>query len=137
MEKDDLIKDDFLRELIRSSPLDSPSDDFVDRVMANIQASPEASVAAKPFYLYLKSALPYALITLFVLVVIATSDLPVFNWLPGKDFVVDRLVSYFGTFFTVLKNAFASKYVAWGLLISFSAGVLFIIDRLFSRQTTV
>jgi hypothetical protein len=36
----------------------------------------------------------------------------------------------------VFKSAFASKYVSWALLISFSAGALFLIDRMFSRRTT-
>ena len=86
MEKDEFLKDDFLRELIQRSPLDRPSDDFVDRVMADIQMSAEASVVKKPFYLYLKAAVPYAAITLFLFFVIATSDLPIFNWLPGKNY---------------------------------------------------
>jgi hypothetical protein len=137
MEKDDILKDDFLRELIKHSPLDSPSDDFVDRVMANIQLSPETSAVKKPFYLYLKAAVPYTIITLVLFFILATSDLPVFNWLPGKDYFTDNLLPYFSTLFMSFKNAFASKYVSWVLLISFSAGVLFTIDRLFSRRTSV
>jgi hypothetical protein len=137
MEKDDLLKDDFLRELIQRSPLESPSDDFVDRVMANIQVSPEISAVKKPFYLYLKAAVPYMTITLVLFFVLATSDLPVFNWLPGKDYFTNNLLPYFSTLLTLFKNAFASKYVSWVLLISFSAGVLFTIDRLFSRRTSV
>ena len=137
MEKDDFLKDDFLRELIRRVPLDSPSDDFVDRVMANIQASPEVSVVKKPFYHFLKSAVPYAIVTLVLFFIISTSDLPVFNWLPGKDYFLHSLLPYFGDLFAVLKNAFASKYVSWVLLISLSAGVLFAVDRLFSRRAAL
>jgi len=136
MEKDEFVKDDFLGDLIRRSPLDSPSDDFVDRVIANIQTVPEVSVVKKPFYLYLKAAVPYAIVTLIVFFVFATSDLPIMNWLPGKKYLVNNLLPYFETLFTVLKNAFASKYVSWVALISFSAGVLFTIDRLLSRRTS-
>ena len=131
------MNDDFLRDLIRRSPLDSPSDDFVDRVMATLQPSPEVSAVKKPFMLILKAAVPYVIIALILLVIIATSDLPLFNWLPGKDFFTKGLVPYLGTLFAVFKNAFASKYVSWVLLISVSAGVLFAIDRLFSRRTSV
>lgn len=137
MEKDEFLHDDFLRDLIKRSPLDSPSDDFVDRVMERVNLSPEVATAKKPFYMYLKSAIPYTLIVFLLFSVVATSDLPIFNWLPGKENLVEKISSYFGTFFTVLKNAFDSKYVAWIALISFSAGVLFAIERLFSRQTSV
>jgi hypothetical protein len=137
MEKDDFLKDDFLHEMIRRSPLDCPSDDFVDRVMANIQLSPEVVVVKKPFYRYLKAIVPYAVITLIAFFVIATSDLPIFNWFPGKDYLTNNLLPYLGSLFLIFKNAFASKFVSWGLLISFSAGVLFLIDRLFSRRTSV
>jgi hypothetical protein len=137
MEKDEFLKDDFLRELIQRSPLDSPSDDFVDRVMANLQLSPDAVIVKKPFYLHLKAAVPYTVITLFVFLVIATSDLPIFNWFPGKEYLTHNLLPYLGTLLTLFKNAFASKFVSWGLLISFSAGILFFVDRLFSRRTSV
>jgi hypothetical protein len=137
MEKDDFLEDDFLRELIQRSPLDSPSDDFVDRVMANIQMSPEVAVVKKPFYLYLKTAVPYALISLVLFVVIATSDLPIFNWVPGKDYFINSLLPYLGALLVIFKNAFSSKFVSMGLLISFSAGMLFLIDRLFSRHASL
>ncbi len=136
MEKNDFLEDDFIRELVKQSPLDSPSDGFVDRVMAQIQAAPEVAVNQKPFYLYLKSAVPYTLTALLLTVVIATSDLPLFNWLPGKDYLVGTILGYFGTFFAVLKSAFASRYVSWVLLISCSAGFLFLVDRLFSRRAS-
>jgi hypothetical protein len=137
MEKDDFLKDDFLRELIQRSPLDSPSDDFVNRVMANLQVSPEVADVKKPFYLYLKAALPYTLISLLLFIVIATSDLPIFNWVPGKDYFINSLLPYLGALFVIFKNAFASKFVSMGLLIGISAGMLFLIDRLFSRRASL
>lgn len=136
MEKEEYFKDDFLADLIRRSPLDSPPDDFVDRVMATIQPAPEAAVVKKPFMLMLKSVVPYAVIAIILLVTIATSDLPLFNWLPGKDHFMKDMAAYLGTLFTVFRNAFASKYVSWVALISISAAVLFTIDRLFTRRTS-
>jgi hypothetical protein len=105
--------------------------------MANINPSPEISIVKKPFYFYLKSIAPYAVITLILFFVFATSDLPIFKWLPGKDYFTNYFLPYWGTIFTVLKNAFASKFVSWGLLISFSAGILFLFDLLFSRRSSV
>ncbi len=130
-------KIDFLRELIEKSPLESPSDDFVDRVMSNIRLAPETAPVKKPFYLYLKTAFPYAAVLLVLLFIFTTSDLPLFNWIPGKEYFLKSLFTTFGSFFTAMKNAFASKYVSLGLLIGFSGGLLFIIDRWFSRRTSV
>ncbi len=137
MEKDDFLKDDFLRELINRSPLDSPSEDFVDRVMAGIQTNAEVEVVKKPFFHYLKVSAPYFILVFFIFVVIATSDLPLFNWFPGKAYFTNNLMPYLETLFMVFKKAFSSKFVSWGLLISFSTGVLFLIDRLFSRRTSL
>ena len=137
MEKDDFLKDDFLRELIQRSPLDSPSDGFVDRVMANVHLSTEVAAVKKPVYQYFKASIPYTLIILILLVVISSSDLPIFNWFPGKEYFVDNFMHYFGTLPAVLKNSFASKFVSWALLISFSVGILFLFDLLFSRRTSV
>jgi hypothetical protein len=137
MEKDEFLNDDFLRELINRSPLDSPSEDFVKRVMAGIQTSAEVEVVKKPFYHYLKVSAPYFILVFFIFLVIATSDLPLFNWMPGKAYLTNNLLPYLETLFMVFKKAFSSKFVSWGLLISFSAGVLFLIDRLFSRRTSL
>lgn len=136
MEKNDLLENDFLKELMQKTRLDSPSEGFVDRVMAQIKEVPEVQTVKAPFYLSLKSAVPYVLLALFLIFVLATSDLPIFNWVPGKDYLLNSLMTYMGTFFAVLKNAFSSKYVSWVLLISFSAGMLYLIDRLFSRRTS-
>jgi hypothetical protein len=130
-------KDDFLRSLIQKSPLDSPSDDFVDRVMANLLLAPETAPAKKPYFLYVKAAFPFAVLILVLVVVFSTSDLPFLNWLPGKEYYLNSLAPYIGSLFDGVKNAFASKYVSFGLLISVSAGLLFLIDRWFSRRHAV
>ena len=137
MEEDDFLKDEFLRELINRSPLDSPSDDFVDRVMAGIQPAPQVEAVKQPLYQYLKVSAPFVILALSLFVVIATSDIPLFNWVPGKDFLMNNLLPYLGTMLLVFKNAFSSKFVSWGLLIGFSTAVLFLIDRLFSRRTSL
>ena len=137
MEKDEFLKDDVLRKLMNRIPLDSPSDDFVERVMADIQLISPVQYVKKPFFPYLKSVVPYLLIALFLFFVFFTSDLPIFSWVPGKDIFLNNLTAYFGTFFALLKNAFASKFVSWGLLVSGSAGVLFYIDRFFSRRASI
>ena len=135
MEQDDLLKDDYLKMLIGQIPEDAPSGDFTDRVMATIRAA-EAPVAEKrPFYFYLKTVAPYLAVALLVFVVVSTSDLPLFNWLPGKTYLMNNLAPYLGTLFATLKTAFSTKFVSWVVMISFSAGMLFLVDRFFSRRT--
>ena len=137
MEKDNFGKDDFLTGLIQQIPLESPSDDFVERVMASIQPATQPVLVQKPFPSYVKGAVPYALLTILLLLVFSTSDLPFLNWLPGKSYYMNNLVPYLGTLFNGLKNAFASRYVSFGLMTAASMALLFVIDRFFSRRTSV
>ena len=135
MERDDFSKDDFLGRLIQKMPLESPSEDFVTRIMAGIETVPETVPEKKSIFRYLNSIIPYTLLIFLLLVVFSTSDLPFTNWMPGKDYYLNYLLPYFGTLISGLKNAFASKYVSFGLLIAVSTGLLFLVDRLFSRRS--
>jgi hypothetical protein len=137
MENDELNRDDFLGRLIRESRLESPSDDFVDRVMTGISLAPEVAPVKKPFYHYIKSGYPYAILVIVFVVVFSTSDLPFLQWLPGKSYFMNNLVPYFGTLFDGLKTAFSSRFVSFGMMVAVSGGLLFLVDRIFSRKTTV
>jgi hypothetical protein len=145
MEKEEFSKDDLLGRLIRQSPLESPSDDFVSRVMAGIRVAPvvvpdivpETAQGQKSYLQYLKSAAPYALLVVVFIVVFSTSDLPFLNWLPGKSYYMNNLVPYLGTLFAGLKNAFSSRYVSFGMLIVTSTALLYFVDRFFSRRSSV
>jgi len=133
--EDDFLDDDFLRDLIRHTPLDSPSDGFTDGIMEKIQLSPGTTVARKPFFVFLKASVPFVILALVLLFVTATSDLPIFNWLPGMEDFTNNFLPDFGNMVILLKNAFASKFISWGLLISFSAGALFFLDRILTRRS--
>src|ERR1035438_4163393 len=89
MNKEDFLNDDFLRDLIRNTPLDAPSDDFMENVMGAVQLNPRLAPVKQPFYLWVKSAWPYALAGFILVVFLFTSDLPFTNFLPGKD-LLDR-----------------------------------------------
>ena len=130
-------QDDFLRKLIQQSPLESPSDDFVDRVMDNITVAPELVPVRKSFLSYANTAIPYAILSLVLVTVFTTSDFPFLNWLPGREYFQNSILPYFGSLFTSLKIVFTSKYVTFGILISISAGVLFLIDNWFTKRSTV
>jgi hypothetical protein len=136
MNKDDLINDDFLRDLIRKTPLDSPSDDFLAKVMGNIQMETQTVPVKQPFFLLVKSAWPYALAGFILFVFLFTSDLPFTNFLPGKGFITNNLIPYFESLFAGMKNLFVhSKYTTIGLSVLFSGGLLVMFDQLFHRRT--
>lgn len=138
MNKDDFLNDDFLRDLLRQTPLDSPSDDFLEKVMGNIQLDPRIAPAKQPFFLWVKSAWPYALAGVILIVFLLTSDLPFTNILPGKDLFTKSLLPYFESMFSGMKNLFVhSKYTSVGLTILFSSGLLVLLDQLLNRRTPV
>jgi len=137
MEKDELLGDVFLRNLIQKSSVESPSDDFVERVMGTVQMAPEIVSVRKPFMALLKSVLPYFGLGLFFLFVCFTSDFPFMNWLPGKGFFTTTFLTYFSSIIIFFKGLFASKFVGMGITVVFSACFLVLIEYLFRRRTSV
>src|ERR1039457_4253070 len=116
MNKEDFLNDDFLRDLIRNTPLDAPSDDFMENVMGAVQLNPRLAPVKQPFFLWVKSAWPYALAGFILIVFLFTSDLPFTNILPGKDYFTKSLLPYFESLFAGIKNLFVpSKYPTIGL----------------------
>ena len=130
MEKNDLIKEDFLGKLIQNSPLESPSDAFVDDIMSKIRQAPVTIPVRKPFFLFVKNTWIYALLTLAVLIFLLTSDLPFSNVIPGKE--------YFSSIFTLIKSSFGNtKAISIPLMIFMAGGLLLLLDHLFSRRTKI
>lgn len=135
MEEDKLIKDDFLRELIQKSSSDNPSDDFVGKIMDKVRQMPEFSDARKPFYLYLRSLLPFILLTLTVFLFLCSSDLPFGDYFFGKEFYTKTLLPYLTVFLESFRALVSSKFTSYAFIIMIAAGVLILIDRLLSRRT--
>ena len=138
MNNDDFLNDDFLQELIRKSPLDSPSDDFVANVMGRIQPAPGVAPVRKPFFLLVKASWPYVLCSLALILFLLTSDLPFTEYLPGKEFFIKSILPYFADLFSGIKNIFVhSKYATIGLSIVLASGLLFLLDLLLNRKSHV
>jgi hypothetical protein len=138
MERDDFLKDDFLKELLGKQPLDSPSDDFTEKVMASVRLNQEFSLARKPYYLYLKASWPYVLIALTVIIYLVSSDLPYSKFIPGKDYFETIFIPYlknlsmgFISLFSFIKSAtLPLAILASGLL-------LFMLDHFFFRRHSI
>lgn len=121
--------DDFLNKMMMHVELESPSEGFVERVMAGLEVGPEAEPAKKPFFAMLNSVWPFFILLLVVLMVLFTSDLPFLNWLPGKDNLLNVIQPYINLITSSMSSVFKSSYGSFGLLIGVSAGLLFLVDR--------
>jgi hypothetical protein len=135
---EDQLNDDFLRDLLQATPLESPGESFVSKVMAGIEPLPVLGMAKKPFFMDIRSWWPYALAGAFVILFLFTSDLPYSRFIPGKEFFAHTLIPNFLSMFSGVKSLFAgSKSVSIPLIVIFSAAFLYLIDRfLFRRFTT-
>ena len=131
---DDVIKDVFLAELINNVPLESPSDEFVNNVMAGIETIPVPVVEQRPSFYWLRSSLPYLGIGIFLALILVSSDIPYLNFMGGKVFFSSLFLKIFQPLWISMKALLSSKFITYSLLIGVSAGFLFIVDKLFSRR---
>jgi hypothetical protein len=137
MEKDDLIEDGFLRDLIGSSPLEGPPEGFVEKVMAGIQDVPVVETTGKSFYLYLKSAMPYIGLAAMVFLFVFSSDMHFGKYLPGTDYLSKYFLPIFGSLVGGFKSLFASRYVTFAMGIAVSAGFLVLVEHLLSNRRSM
>ena len=129
MEKERIEKDDFLGRLISSTPLESPSEDFVDRVMSGIPVEPLLVREKRPFYLFLKGTLPWILLSVAVIAVLFTSDIPFLSDFPGKAYFTESLGPYLLTMFSGITKLFTdSKTGIYSVMILFAGGGLLALD---------
>jgi hypothetical protein len=136
MEKDDFLEDDFLRDLVQKSPLESPSDDFVGRVMEQVGTQPVAE--KQPFFLTLKAISGYAALFGFAVLFLLTSDYPVLDFIPGKLILKENLLSVLNSFVEPFKLLFGNaKSLSIPIMIVVSAGLFFILDIFLSRRKAI
>lgn len=128
MEKDDYIEDDALRKLIRLSPLESPSEKFIERVMNEVQVIPVVDKSKNRLFFYIKSILPYFGVAALVLLFVFSSDLPFGQFVPGNGYMEKYFLPYFNSVAGSFKSIFALKYVTFALGIAFCAGFLVLLD---------
>ena len=137
MKENDNIHDDFLKKLIQKTPLDEPSGDFVNKVMASIQPGVEMAPARKPFFLFLKSFWLYAVLSLALIVFLMTSDLPFTQFIPGKGYISQSLLPYFENMFSGFRGLFVrSEFTNIGLMVLAAGALLFLFDHLWSRRSS-
>jgi hypothetical protein len=129
MENNELFKDDLLGKMIRSAPLESPSDAFTDAVMARIRQAPVVVPASKPFFLFVKNTWTYALVLFAVIIFLLTSDLPFSNTIPGKEYFSNSLLPYFTSLFSMIKSSLGSpKNISIPVMIVAAIGFLLLME---------
>ena len=134
-ENNDFINDEFLRNLVRKSSLETPSDDFVGKVMEKIMPQTEIIPAKRPLLLYLKSFLGFLLIAAVLTGFFWTSDVPVLNWLPGKQFFDTVILQAFESLFTWVKNTSGNgKSFIIPVMILAASGLLYLLDRIIANR---
>jgi len=139
MKNEEFPADEFLKNMIRKSYFESPSDDFIEKVMAQISEKPVEVAAMLPFYVRFRAAVGIILLTLFVLIVLMTSDIPMFsNIVPAKQYFTNTFLPYFNSVRAPIKSLFGNtKIVSLSLMIAISGGFLILLDRLLFRKTAL
>lgn len=136
MEKEELNMPDPFGELIRQTPLDSPSEDFIDRVMAVVQSENAVVEEKTNLWDYIRAGLPYAALIVFCLFIFLTSDLPGLKNLPGQGLLTGQFMTCCISLVSSLKDIFTSGYITWGVLIGVAGGVIYFVDQAFSRKAS-
>ena len=138
MEKEDLLPDDFLKDLFGKQSWETPGVDFTGNVMEQILRAPEAAVVKKPFYQVLRASWPYVILSVLALLFLMTSDLPFTGFIPGKEFFTKNLLPSFGSFFSAFKPMFANiKVVSIPVMIILAGGLLVGFDHFLFRKPGV
>ena len=127
-----MIKDDVLGRIIRDLPLESPPDDFVDKVMAGIPMETLPVTQKNPFYLFLRSVLPWILLAGAFTGFFMTSDIP----MPGREYLNNTLLPYLsGLFQSIGKGTWNSNTFSYVFMILLAGAALMALDWFLKRKT--
>lgn len=126
--------DERLGNLIRQTPLESPSDDFLEQVMMAVSAGPELAAEKWSLSVFLKAIWPYAALIALFIIIYMTSDIPGLQQTPGKSILSEMLLRSVESIIGAIKATFASTYVSWGLLVGMAGGLLYVFDQWLSRK---
>ena len=138
MENNNLLNDDFLREMVGKSTLESPSGDFVEKVMSRIQPEPDVVPVTRSFFFYMKSSVGYLVLAAILVGFFLTSDIPFMNWFPGKNYFVDTFLPYFSSLFSGLKSLSGNgKALSIPIMIIVASGLFFFLDRLLTSRNAI
>ncbi|MBE0646376.1 MAG: hypothetical protein IH596_01185 [Bacteroidales bacterium] len=134
MKQREEVQDDFLKDLMKKTSLESPSDDFTKNIMGRVETMPVYQPQKKQFFLFIKSALPWIIIVVAFVLFFLFYDLPYGKYLPGGPFLQDVLLPTFSSFFSSFKELASSKFYSIALVVLVCGGGLFSLERLVSHR---
>jgi hypothetical protein len=138
MEKEELLRDDLLKDLFRDQQWEVPGDDFTGNVMEQISLATEVSPVKKPFFAILRSSWPYVIIVLVSLLFLLTSDLPFTDYIPGKGYFTKNLIPYFSSLFSMLKPLISNgKAISIPIMVILGGSFLVGFDHFLFRKVEV
>jgi len=138
MENENLLNDEFLRKLIGKSTSESPSDDFVKKVMSRIHPQPDVAPVTRSFFFFLKSFIGYIFLVAILVGFFLTSDISFMTWLPGKQYFVNTFLPYFDSLFIGLKSLSGSgTSFSIPIMILVASGLFFFFDRLLTHRNAI
>ena len=138
MKNNEIPADDFLKNLIQKSSIETPSDDFITRVMEEINKTPELVSVPLPLYRQWKPVAGFTGLLVFAVVIMIAADIPILDFLPGKTFFTGTIMHYFNAILLPLKPVFVnSRFVNLGMMSIGAAGLLILIDRVLTRKFTI
>jgi hypothetical protein len=136
MEREEFVKDDFLKRLVGRIPLEAPSDSFTSKVMAGISPEQETVHVRKPFSLYLRNNYSWILLGIFIIVFLLSSDIPYMDVIPGKAFFINHIAPTFDSLFAGMAGLFmGSKTLSITIALLASGGLLAAVDWLVRRKS--
>jgi hypothetical protein len=138
MENLENLEDDFLRKMIGKMPLEEPSADFTEKVMASVKAAPSPVQTGSPAGIFLRNSWPYLLIAAIVAVILATSDVPFSRYFPGYGYLTDTLLPYLGKLFGSIGSVVVLlRSGPLPLIIILSMGILVAVDYFLGKRRAI
>jgi len=137
MKNRDSLKDPFISDLIKRSSTDAPPEDFVKNVMTRIEVMPAYGTKKKPFFYYVKNILPWLLVAGFVIVVFLTSDISLFQKIPGMEYFQNTLIPSISESISSFNRLFSNRFLTIGLAVVIAGVFLFGIEKVFNRKKPV
>ena len=138
MEKKNIIRDDFLKDLIKNSEIEKPSENFTNKVMGKIQSetitipAEDEPLLSKKYWLLIAAGFVSVLIILFVF------DLSFINNLfTGISIEKIEITTITGNLVNSFRDIFSSiKISSISIVVIAAIASLFLLDKFLKRKIT-
>ncbi len=138
MEKKNIIQDDFLKNLMKNSEIEKPSENFTNKVMEKIQSeiitisTADEPLLSKKYWLLIASGFIAVLIILFVFDLSFINNL--FTGISIENFEITTIT---GNLLNSFRNIFSSiKISSISIIVIAAISSLFLLDKFLKKKIT-